>query len=120
MEKKKATEAAQDSSLKLHDTSASAQRARVIQALRTGAKTTIQLREEWGVMSPAPRVLELRMRGYDIETVPVSAATADGVLHRAVARYASLHEPVSREVARSTSIDAANDAEIAKREGGSA
>jgi hypothetical protein len=120
MEKKKATEVAQDSSLKLNDTSASAQRARVIQALRTGAKTTIQLREEWGVMSPAPRVLELRMQGYVIETVPVSATTADGVLHRAVARYVLLREPLPGVSVRLTNVKAANDAAIANYEGGAA
>jgi len=30
--------------------------------------TTIQAREELGVMSPAPRILELRRMGYDIIT----------------------------------------------------
>jgi hypothetical protein len=118
MEKKKATEVAQNSKLKLNDTSASAQRARVIQALRTGAKTTIQLREEWGVMSPAPRVLELRMSGYDIATVPVSASTVDGVLHRAVARYALLREPVPSEAVHPSYMKPANDAMVANHEGG--
>jgi hypothetical protein len=81
-EKRKATEAAQNTKLNRNDTSASNARAIIIQALRAGPKTTIELREDWGVMAPAPRILELKLRGYVIASVPVSACTADGVLHR--------------------------------------
>ena len=95
MEKNKATEAAQTSDQCLNDNSASTQHARVIQALRTGPKTTIELRPDSGVMQPAPRVFELKARGYIIVTTPVSANTDDGVLHRGVARYVLLNEPRS-------------------------
>jgi len=93
MEKNKAAEAAQISNQSSNDNSASTQRARVIQALRTGPKTTIELRRDWGVMQPAARVFELKARGYIIVTTPVSAHTDDGALHRGVARYVLLSEP---------------------------
>ena len=93
MEKNKATEAAPNSNQKLNDNSASTQRARVIQGLRTGPKTTIELRRDWGIMQPAPRVFELKARGYIIVTTPISAHTDDGALHRGVARYLLLNEP---------------------------
>ena len=86
------------------------QRARIIQALRSGPKTTIELREQWAVMSPAPRVLELRLEGHIIVTVPVSAFTADGVRHYGVALYFLLTEPHSPEQLTLPLNEAANDA----------
>ena len=65
---------------------AEAQRARVLDALRTGPKSTIQLRREWDVMAPAARVLELRRRGFEIVTHWVDEPTECGLLHR-VASY---------------------------------
>lgn len=109
MKKNKATEAAQISNQKLNDNSASTQRARVIQALRTGPKTTIELRRDWGIMQPAPRVFELKARGYIIVTTPVSAHTDDGALHRGVARYVLLQEPRSTESLSVASNAPAND-----------
>ena len=85
------------------------QRARVLQALHSGPKTTVELREQWAVMSPAPRVLELRLAGYNIVTVPVSAFTADGVQHYGVALYFLLTEPQPPEQLTLALDDAAND-----------
>ena len=109
MQKNKATEAAQNTNLNSNDTSASTQRARVIQALRTGPKTTIEVRRDWGVMQPAARVFELKARGYSIVKTPVSAHTDDGALHRGVARYVLLHEPRAQELATAASNAPAND-----------
>lgn len=111
MEKKKAAEAAQKKTLNRNDTSASNARAIIIQALRDGPKTTIQLREDWGVMAPAPRILELKLRGYVIASVPVSAYTADGVEHRGVARYVLLSEPKPANVDAIAPKPAANDSD---------
>ena len=109
MEKNKATEAAQISTEHAYDNSASTQRARVIQALHTGPKTTIELRRDWGVMQPAARVFELKERGYVIVTSPVSAHTDDGVLHRGVARYVLLQERSTPESATVALCGPAND-----------
>ena len=109
MEKNKATEAAQISNQYTNDNSASTQRARFIQALRTGPKTTIELRRDWGIMQPAPRVFELKARSYIIVTTPVCADTDDGNSHRGVARYVLLNEPRSPESATLPPIAPAND-----------
>ena len=94
MKKNQATEAAQISNQTFKDNSAHIQRATLIHALRTGAKTTPELRDSWGIMSPAPRVFELRMLGYDIETLFIAAYTSDGVKHHGVAKYVLRGEPV--------------------------
>jgi hypothetical protein len=113
MKKNKATEAAQNKTLSRNDTSASNARAIIIQALRTGPQTTIELRERWGIMAPAPRVLELKLRGYVIASIPVSAYTADGVLHRGVARYVLLSEPKPANDAAIAPVIPTNDASMA-------
>lgn len=76
----------------INDTSAAGQRQRVLAAIRTGPKTTIELREQYGVISPAPRVLELRRMGYVIHTLRVRAVTPDGVTHYGIARYVLVSE----------------------------
>ncbi|MDP1680962.1 MAG: helix-turn-helix domain-containing protein [Burkholderiales bacterium] len=80
-------DSAKPKTLNPNNTSASNARAIILAALRTGPQTTVALRHEHGVMSPAPRVLELRERGYQIDTVRVHAATPDGVNHHSVALY---------------------------------
>lgn len=71
--------------------SAAAQRARTLEALRAGPKSTIELRGQFDILSPAPRVLELRERGFAILTNWVQHPTACGRLHR-VAHYVLLRE----------------------------
>lgn len=114
MEKKKAAEAAQKSVNATNNTSASWGRASIIQALRIGPKTTVELREQWGVMSPAPRILELREIGHIIVTVPVSAFTADGVKHKGVARYTLLHEVRPGSLGNLSDRSAANDDDVSE------
>lgn len=70
-----------------NNTSLSNQRAIVLSALKTGAKTTIELRYKYGIMQPAPRILELRRRGHNILSMRVTCYTPDGIKHRAVAKY---------------------------------
>lgn len=54
--------------------------------LANGSATTIELRERCNVMSPAPRVLEMRRLGWPITTVWECAIDAQGNAHRC-ARY---------------------------------
>lgn len=82
-----ATELAQTEQLNLQDTSLKNQQEVVLSALREGARTTIELRHNFGVMHPAARVQELREMGYRIDVVRVACATPDGARHKAVARY---------------------------------
>ena len=98
MKKKKATPR-KESSLQnnqRHDNSARSQRARTHKALEEkGNKglSTIQLRENYDVMSPAPRVLELRRKGIKIVTVWTVTENAQGHKHRC-ARYVLLAHKV--------------------------
>lgn len=72
----------------LNDTSASAQRQRLKAALiEFGSVTTIYAREALGIMSPAPRVQELRAMGCKIVTERIDATDSLGVRHCGVARY---------------------------------
>lgn len=48
---------------------ASAQAAAVLEALRGGPRTTTELREMVGCLSPASRVLDLRKAGYRVLTL---------------------------------------------------
>ena len=70
---------------------AAAQRPRVLDMLRTGPKSTLQLRRDGDILAPAARILELKRRGSDILTQRVQQATDCGKLHR-VALYVLLRE----------------------------
>ena len=48
--------------------------------------TTLEFRE-MGICAPAPRILELRARGYRIETHFVDDIDSAGVEHHKIARY---------------------------------
>ncbi len=74
-------------------TNATAQRQTILDALKQRhglGITTLEARQELGIMSPAPRVKELRVRGYHILTIPTDIVTDDGVMHQGVARYVLL------------------------------
>lgn len=63
-----------------------------------GSITTSQAREHLDVMSPAPRILELRKAGYQIATVLDDWISEYGIKHR-IARYVLVQkESVESEV----------------------
>ncbi|WP_448556022.1 helix-turn-helix domain-containing protein [Thalassotalea montiporae] len=71
----------------INDVSSASQRAQILDYLqRNGSATTLDIRNELHILSPAPRVLELRERGHNINTVWVNCATPDGKKHR-IAKY---------------------------------
>lgn len=70
---------------------AAAQRRRALDLLRSGPKSTIQLRRDGDILAPAARILELKQRGFDILTQWAHQATDCGKLHR-VALYVLLRE----------------------------
>ena len=76
-----------DKTLNPNNTSATNQRAIILEALKQSPKTTVQLRYELGIMQPAPRILELKARGHNINTIRVETYTPDGIKHRKVAKY---------------------------------
>ncbi len=70
-----------------HANDTNAQRQRLVDWFRaSGSITTEQARQELDIMSPAPRIMELRARGFEIMTVWDNYPTASGQMHR-MARY---------------------------------
>lgn len=67
-------------------TTSEAQRQRILEALRTGPKTSYELRRIGCYQAPA-RIIELRRMGYDIRTELVDLYDRDGYLHPRCARY---------------------------------
>jgi len=74
------------------DLSANAQRHRLLDALRCASVSTLEARRNLDILHPAMRVREMRLDGYDIRTVRISADTGFGVKH-SVARYVLFAEP---------------------------
>ena len=96
MEEKKATPTNEAAPKELQPKSSAgngtaAQRLRAIDLLRTGPKSTIQLRRDGDILMPAARILELKRRGFDILTHWVHEATDCGKLHR-IALYVLARE----------------------------
>lgn len=71
----------------INDTSASAQRARLLNRLQAGPIDTITARDELNIMAPAPRIKELRELGFAIKTHRVTRVDEQGRKHRGVALY---------------------------------
>lgn len=70
-----------------HDNTISGQQQRVLHALREGPQSTLHLRSYYNVMMPAVRVLELRKKGYQIDTLRQTAIDDFGRKHPAIAIY---------------------------------
>ncbi|WP_259739853.1 helix-turn-helix domain-containing protein, partial [Xanthomonas campestris] len=70
------------------DTSASAQRARLLAALRRGPVTTLDARRDLNVFVPGVRVFELRQEGHPIVTRLIRLLDDQGRPHSRVAQYA--------------------------------
>jgi Helix-turn-helix domain len=96
MDEKKATPNTEAAPQESHPKSkagsdSAAQRLRALDLLRTGPKSTIQLRRDGDILAPAARIMELKRRGFDILTHWVQQATECGELHR-VALYVLTRE----------------------------
>jgi hypothetical protein len=76
--------------------SAHAQRQRLLEHLKVTPIDTVTTRSELDILCPAARVLELRRRGYKIETVWIERQTDCGKVHR-VALYVLKLREVSDE-----------------------
>jgi hypothetical protein len=76
------------------DTSTRSQQLRLLNALRASPNgiTTIQARADLNILHPSGRIQELKRRGYQIETIPVTIEDDYGRKHRAIARYVLLSE----------------------------
>jgi hypothetical protein len=69
----------------------------IVSLLRIKPTHTIQFRENHSLISPAPRIKELRDKGYDIETFKIRAQSIDGRWHNNIALYTLISEPSAHE-----------------------
>lgn len=83
-----------------NDNSAQNQRLKLLDYLfEHGSITTSEARIKLDVMSPAPRILELKANGYLINTVPVNWLSKHGINHKGIARYVlTQKQPVESKV----------------------
>jgi len=66
-----------------YNNSAASQRARILDHFSKCPRlSTIQARDEYGILHPCGRVMELRRSGYRIDTTWIKAPDANGVFHR--------------------------------------
>lgn len=68
---------------RLYGNSSASQRARLLKHFENCTHlSTLQAREELGILHPCGRIMELRKRGHQIETHWINEADNNGVLHR--------------------------------------
>ena len=73
---------------KFNDNSTNNQQAKLLDYLQEhGSITTAIARKELDVMSPAPRIMELKALGYLIVTVCDNWISDHGINHKGIARY---------------------------------
>ena len=66
-----------------YDNSALTQRKRILSYLKKNHRiSTIEAREQFGILHPCGRIMELRRKGHQIDTHWISEPDANGVLHR--------------------------------------
>lgn len=73
-------------------TATAAQELRIVKALKSGPKTTDDLRAA-GCYQVSARIWGLRSRGYNIVTDLFNGYAADGYSHARMARYTLVEEP---------------------------
>jgi predicted HTH transcriptional regulator len=85
---------------KFTDNSTNNQQAKLLDYLQEhGSITTAQARKELDVMSPAPRIMELKALGYSIVTLCDNWISDHGINHKGIARYVLTQiKPVDSEV----------------------
>jgi len=85
---------------KFTDNSAHNQRLKLLDwFFERGSITTSEAREHLDIMSPAPRIMELKRAGYLIVTVTNNWTSAHGISHKGVARYVlTQKKPIDSEM----------------------
>ncbi|KVZ56563.1 hypothetical protein WL21_06575 [Burkholderia ubonensis] len=78
---------------KIQDNSATAQRRITLALLKRGPRSTYELRRH-GISHPAARVGELIADGHNITSARITGVDSDGFLHRNIALYELLSEPI--------------------------
>ncbi|RZN59108.1 helix-turn-helix domain-containing protein [Avibacterium paragallinarum] len=78
--------------MQLTNTSRQTQQIAIIQRLKKGSCSTLEFRA-MGICSPAPRIMELRAKGYDISTSKQDEIDHAGVKHKGIAVYTLHSQP---------------------------
>ena len=86
-DKEKADPKASPNTHNPNNTSASAQRARLLERLHAGPVDTITARNDLNLMMPAARIKELRNAGHNIKTQRITLTDEHGRTHHGVALY---------------------------------
>lgn len=71
----------------LGNTSANAQRARLLARLQLGPIDTLTARSELNILMPAARIKELKERGHPIRAQRISMTDEQGRTHQGIALY---------------------------------
>ncbi len=79
--------------LKSTDTSRQTQQLQIIALLNQHQSVNTPEFRDFGIMAPAPRILELRAKGHRIEKVLETYIDATGKKHHGVARYYFANNP---------------------------
>ncbi|MEH6490571.1 helix-turn-helix domain-containing protein [Halopseudomonas sp.] len=85
--KEKADPKASPNTQSPNNTSASAQRARLLERLHAGPVDTITARNDLNLMMPAARIKELRNASHTIKTQRITLTDEHGRTHHGVALY---------------------------------
>jgi hypothetical protein len=72
-------------------------RKKIVSLLRIKPTHTLQFREKHSLISPAPRIKELRDKGYEIETLKIRAQAINGRWHNNIALYTLISEPPAND-----------------------
>ncbi|WP_437883540.1 helix-turn-helix domain-containing protein [Pseudomonas sp. LRF_L74] len=97
MKKKKADPKASPKNTQPNNTSAEAQRARLLERLQEGPVSTIEARRDLNILMPAARVKELRTAGHVIQTHRMRLHDDQGRPHSGVALYLLSSVPANSE-----------------------
>lgn len=87
MDKKKADQQASPNKTLIHDTSGSAQRARLLTRLKQGPADTFTAIRELNILRPGARISELRAAGHPIKTHLTAMTDDQGRSHDGIALY---------------------------------
>lgn len=80
--------------MKGRSTATIAQEKRAVEMLRTGPKTSDQLRAA-GLMQAPSRIFGLREQGFVIDTELIDGYDRDGYFHKRMGRYTLVSEPLN-------------------------
>ena len=86
-DKNKADQSASLKKTQVNDTSAEAQRTRLLAQLKQCAVDTISARRDLNILAPAARVKELRQAGHPIQTQRMTITDEQGRPHHGIALY---------------------------------